>query len=108
MPRVQFVPSGSTWSFDPESAPVSWAIPAGAGGGLTLSASTPGSTPVDGEGVIFSVSFNGVPSYTSACMENGTDMVAVPPGTTQIDVTVARGCAGGAVPTTDTVSGAGA
>lgn len=88
---------------------MTWALPVGNNGGnITLEAVTAGSSPVDGEGVIFDVSFDGVPSYTSACMENGTDIVPVPPGTLLIEVTVVRGCNGGADPTDATVSGAGA
>lgn len=88
---------------------MAWSLPVGNNGGnITLEAVTAGSSPVDGEGVIFSVDFDGVLAYTSACMENGTDIVPVPPGTLTIDVTVVRGCNGGLDATTATVSGAGA
>lgn len=107
--RTLFVPSGTSWSFPPESAPVAWNLPVGNNGGnITLTAATSGSTPINGDGVIFSVLFNGVPSYTSACMTNGSDIVVVPPGTLTIGVTFVRGCNGGPDTTNATVSGAGA
>lgn len=110
MPRVVHIPSGTSWSFPSEPAPVSWNLPPGNNGGsITLEAVTAGSSPVNGEGVIFTVTLDGGPGafYTSACMENGTDIVPVPPGTLTIDVTVVRGCNGGADPTDANVSGAG-
>lgn len=109
MPRVLFIPSALSWSFPEESAPVSWVLPPGnAGGSITLRAATSGSTPIDGDGVIFTVRFEGLVVYTSACMENGTDIVAVPPGTLLIGVTFVRGCNGGSDTTNAFVSGAGA
>lgn len=109
MPRTQMVPSSGSWSFPDQSPPVSWTLPAGsAGGDISLTAITQGSTPVDGEGVIFQVDVDGAPFYTSACMETGVDIVAIPPGTLTIDVTVTRGCNGGPDVTDASVSGAGA
>ena len=103
------IPNATSWSFPSEPAPVSWVLPPGNNGGsITLEALTAGSSPVFGEGVIFSVFFDAVLAYTSACMENGTDVVAVPIGTLAIDVTVVRGCNGGTDPTDANVSGAGA
>lgn len=106
--RTLFYPDPVSWSFPPENAPVAWNLPVGNNGGsITLEAVTAGSSPVNGEGVIFSVEFDGVLAYTSACMENGQDVVVVPPGTLTIDVTVVRGCNGGPDPTDATVAGAG-
>lgn len=106
--RTLFYPDPLSWSFPPEAAPVAWTLPVGNNGGnITLEAVTAGSSPVDGEGVVFTVDFDGVPAYTSACMENGTDVVVVPPGTLTIDVTVVRGCNAGPDPTEAFVSGAG-
>lgn len=109
MPLVQFVPSSTSWFFDPVATPTGVInLPVGNNGGnIYLDASTSGSPPVDGEGVIFSVEFDGIPSYTSACMENGSDTVPVPPGTLTISVTSVSGCNGGFETTQATVSGAG-
>jgi hypothetical protein len=65
-----------------------------------MQALTFGSTPVDGQGVIFTVSFDGLVVYTSACMENGVDSFPVPPGTVLIEVTAAFGCNAGVDVTT--------
>ena len=102
--RTLFVPASGSWSFPPEEAPVSW-VPGSDGGELTLDAVTDGSSPVDGEGVIFSVILDGILVYTSACMENGSDTVPVPPGTLTIEVTVVKGCNGGPDETRALVSG---
>lgn len=109
MGRVLFVPSATTWSFDEQAPPFTWTLPAGNGGGnINLGALTSGSTPLDPQGIIFSVSFDGVLSYTSACMTSGGVTVPVPPGTLSIGVTTATGCNGGVDITTGSVSGAGA
>lgn len=102
--RTLFVPTATSWSFPPQSTPAAWALPVGnPGGTVYLQASTFGSTPVDGEGVTFEVSFDGVLAYTSACMENGVDTVPVPPGTLTIDITSVNGCNAGPDVTTNSV-----
>ncbi len=109
MPRVLFIPTATTWSFDEQAPPVAWTLPGGNGGGnINLGALTSGSTPLNPQGVIFSVSFDGVLTYTSPCMTSGGVTVPVPPGTLTIDVTMATGCNGGTDVTSGSVSGAGA
>lgn len=66
---------------------------------LYLEATTPGSTPVDGEGIIFTVVIDAGAPYDSPCMENGIDVVVIPPGTTSIEVTAVTGCNAGLDPT---------
>jgi hypothetical protein len=106
---VLFSPNAGAWSFPSEAAPVFWNLPVGSrAGNITLVATTSGSTPINGDGVVFTVRFDGLIVYTSACMTNGGDMVAVPPGTLTIQVTFVRGCNGGPDTTNPTVSGAGA
>lgn len=105
MPQTLFVPSTGTWSFSPATPPVTWTLPAGAKAGTVfMQATTTGSAPVNGTGVIFSVLFDGVLSYTSACMENGTDSVAVPPGVTTVSVSFVSGCHGGVTSTNASAS----
>ena len=65
-----------------------------------MQATTPGSTPVDGTGVVFTVVLDGGAPYISACMENGQDAIIIPPGTPSIEVTAAYNCNGGADITT--------
>lgn len=94
--RVLFVPASGSWSFAPQAPPASWAIPVGGDSGLLfLLATTAGSTPVNGEGVVFTVVLDGGVPYVSACMENGQDVVVIPPGTTSIEVTAVKGCNAG-------------
>lgn len=100
--RTLFVPDAGSWSFPPQAPPASW-TPGADGGTIYLLAQTFGSTPVDGEGVIFTVVIDGGAPYVSACMENGLDTVVVPPGSTSIAITVATGCNAGPDTTTPTV-----
>lgn len=97
MPRVLFVPASGTWSFDTTTAlPVTWTLPAAAKAGTVyLTASTVGSTPINGTGVIFTVTIDGVLAYTSACMENGSDSFPIPANTTTVTVAKTSGCHGG-------------
>lgn len=81
---------------------MSW-VPGSDGGTVYLQAETLGSSPVNGEGVVFTVVINGGVPYVSACMENGTDTVVVPPGSVSIEVTAVFGCNAGPDPTTATV-----
>lgn len=104
MPRVQHIPAAGSWSFPPQSAPATFTLPANADGGtLFLQATTPGSTPVDGDGVIFTVVIDGGAPYNSPCMEEGVDTVIIPPLSTTIEVTVVNGCNAGPSPTGTTV-----
>jgi len=79
-------------------------IPGGDPTGLTLTASTTGSSPSDGEGVIFRVFVDGLLFYTSACMENGSDFVIIPVTAAIVTFSRTYGCNGGPDPTTGTVS----
>lgn len=100
--RTLFVPAAGSWSFPPQSPPASW-VPGSDSGVLYLSATTVGSSPINGEGIIFTVVIDGGAPYNSPCMENGVDTVVIPPGTTSIEVTAVTGCNGGTDPTTGSV-----
>ncbi len=96
MPRVLFVPAAGSWSFDPQAPPVTWLLPANAHAGTVfMGATTPGSTPINGTGVIFTITIDGVLAYTSACMETGTDSFPIPANSTSVAVAIASGCHGG-------------
>ncbi len=96
--RTLFIPAAGTWSFAPQEPPATW-VPGADGGIIYLEAVTDGSSPVDGDGVIFTVTLDGGVPYVSACMENGQDTVIVPPGTVLIEITAAFGCNAGVDPT---------
>jgi hypothetical protein len=97
--RTLHVPASGSWSFPPQSPPATW-VPGADGGNVYLFAQTNGCSP-DGEGVIFTVVIDGGAPYNSACMENGVDVVPIPPGTVSIEITEVKGCNAGP-DTTDT------
>lgn len=59
-----------------------------------------------GQGVIFYLYIDGVFTYQTACMVNGSDSFPVPVQTSNVEVTMALGCNGGASATTALFSGA--
>lgn len=109
MDRVIFCPSAGTWSFGPIFAfPFAYVFPPGnPGGEITLSATTAGSTPVNGQGAQFTVSIDGGGPGAGPCLENGSYTVTIPPGATTLDISVAKGCNGGPDTTDADVAGAG-
>lgn len=70
-------------------------------------ASTTGNGTPNGQGVIVSVKADGVELGPSGCLTNGSFNVAIPLGTTSLEVTVLAGCNGGPDDTTWSFSAIG-
>ncbi len=111
MPRVLLVPAVGAWSFsiDQGQLPFTLLLPASAKAGeIIFTAQTNGSTPNDPEGVIGSVVIDGAPPIDTACLSAGSESIAVPANTVEIEVSAAFGCNAGPDTTTLTISGVGA
>jgi hypothetical protein len=94
------VPPNPNWNFPVVPCPANFVLPPGHTSGSVVMYATPStSSPGFGVGVIFSVFFDTVLSYTSACMESGSDEFAIPNGVLVVDVTAAFGCNFGSDPT---------
>ncbi len=106
------VPSAGAWSFsiDASQLPFAFAFPTGAKAGdiIFTATSNSGSTPIDPEGVIGSVVIDGGAPLSTACLENGSESIAIPPGSATLVVSAVYGCGAGPDPTTLVVSGVGA
>lgn len=85
----------SAWRFPYVSAPVTFTLPLHHNGGTAYMLAAATNTPANGQGLIFSVYFDGVLSYTSACMDSGSDTVAIPAGVVAVQITSVTGCNGG-------------
>ncbi len=106
MPGCIYIPAASSWSIPPTSVfPASFAVHA-AGGNVVCMASSPVSPPASLDGIVFHVVIDGGAPIDTACLVNGSEVVPIPPGSTTVAVTITRGCNGGGVAETPTVSGA--
>ncbi len=111
MPRVLLIPAVGAWSFsfDEGQMPLTLTLPAGAfAGDVIFTASTTGDTPVDPQGAIGTVVIDGGAPQNTACLDNGSQAIAIPANTTTIALSIAKGCGAGVDPTTMTISGVGA
>lgn len=109
MPRVNFIPPSTSWSFSVtrDQLPFSIAVPVGADPGeiVFLAMNGGGSTPIDPEGVVGHVSFDGDPDIDTACLTVGSEAIPVPGGTLTIDISATFGCNAGPDETLLIVSG---
>lgn len=109
VPRVLMVPSAGSWSFSLSAAdlPVTITLPAGAKHGeVTFTAtSTTGSTPIDPQGGIGTVVIDGGAPNNTACLQNGSESIAIPANSTTLAISTALGCHAGPDPTDIVVSG---
>ena len=111
MPRVLLVPAVGAWSFsfDEGQMPLTLSLPSGAfAGEVIFTATTYGDTPVDAQGAIGTVVIDGGGPNNTACLENGSQSIAIPANSTTLALSIAKGCNAGPDATTMTISGVGA
>lgn len=109
MPRVNYIPPSTQWSFGVsfDQLPLTIAVPVGADpGNIHVEAfNQGGSTPIDPEGVIVSVVFDADPPIDTPCLTVGSDDIPVPGGTLSITISAVKGCNAGPDPTGVTITG---